>query len=72
METEVHCKKSEMLLVKYVSPDGQMRHNRLWNGGTGTGTIKLWRKRPGNWLEVIDEIEATHIGCEYGEYCPAE
>ena len=67
METEVFCRKKDMLLVNYESPDGAKRHNRLWNGGTGWGTIKLYDKISGQ-LQLTDEIEATHIGCEYGEY----
>lgn len=68
METEVSCLKSEMLLVNYESPDGCKRHNKLWNGGTGTGLIRLYKKTQ-NGSELIDEIEALSIGCEYGEYC---
>jgi hypothetical protein len=76
METFVECDKSKMLLVNYESPDGQKRHNRLWNGGTGTGTVKLYRKHglqgrlfgSAKKLELLDEIEARHIGCEWGEY----
>ena len=40
-----------------------MRHKRLWNGGNGVGTVKLYRGR-----ELVDEIEARNVGCEYGEY----
>ena len=74
METSVECQKSQMLLVNYESPDGAKRHNRLWNGGTGTGTVKLWKKKGlfgtrESRLQLIDEIEARHIGCEWGEYC---
>ena len=55
-----------MLLVNYEAPDGSKKHNRLWNGGNGYGVVKLYeRKHEG--LELIDEIEATHVGCEYGE-----
>ena len=67
METEVHCLKRDMLLVNYEAPDGSKHHNRLWNGGNGWGTIRLSEKHNGL-LSLIDEIEATHIGCEYGEY----
>ena len=63
MITDITCKKEEMVLVNYEAPDGSKRHNRLWNGGNGRGTVKLYR---GN--ELIDEVEAGHIGCEYGEY----
>ena len=67
METEVFCRKRDMLLVNYEAPDGSKRHNRLWNGGNGWGTVKLYDKIDGEFVPV-DEIEATHIGCEYGEY----
>jgi hypothetical protein len=67
METEVYCKKSDMLFVNYEAPDGSKKHNRLWNGGNGRGTIRLYDRRDGK-LVLTDEIEATHIGCEYGEY----
>ena len=71
METEIWCKKSDMLLVNYEAPDGSKHHNHLWNGGNGRGTIKLYDKEGGE-LKLVDEIEATHIGCEYGEYGDAE
>ena len=67
METEIYCQKKDMLLVNYEAPDGQKRHNKLWNGGNGCGTIKLYDKK-GSEIVLVDEIEATHIGCEYGEY----
>ena len=67
METEVFCKKKDMLLVNYEAPDGKKLHNRLWNGGNGWGTVKLY-DRTDNGFELVDEIKATHIGCEYGEY----
>ena len=67
MDTEVFCRKSDMLLVNYEAPDGEKRYSRLWNGGNGEGVIKLYERR-GRELELIDEIQATHVGCEYGEY----
>ncbi len=67
MVTRVRCKKAEMLLVNYESPDGKKRHNRLWNGGTGTGNVKIYRKHCGN-LIMIDDIAMKHVGCEYGQY----
>ncbi len=69
METEVFCRKADMLFVNYEAPDGTKRHNRLWNGGNGWGTVKLYDKKDGEFV-LVDEIEATHIGCEYGEYDP--
>ncbi|NTV90775.1 MAG: hypothetical protein HGA22_10535 [Clostridiales bacterium] len=67
IEVRCRCPKSEMLLVNYEAPDGQKRHNRLWNGGTGTGTVKLYRKTGGK-PELIDDVEFRNLGCEYGEY----
>ena len=67
METEVMCRKKDMLFVNYEAPDGSKKHNKLWNGGNGWGTIKLYDKSDEG-LVLVDEIEATHIGCEYGEY----
>jgi hypothetical protein len=71
METEIHCRKADMLFVNYEAPDGSKKHNRLWNGGNGWGTVKLYEKQ-GEGLILVDELEATHVGCEYGEYSQAE
>lgn len=67
MVTEVHCLKKDMLHINYEAPDGSKKHNRLWNGGNGWGTIRLYDRINGK-LKLTDIIEATHIGCEYGEY----
>ncbi len=67
METEIFCRKADMLLVNYEAPDGTKKHNHLWNGGNGWGTVKLYEKKDGKEV-LLDEIEATHVGCEYGEY----
>ena len=64
MITDITCEKEDMLLVNYEAPDGQKRHNRLWNGGNGTGTVQLFHKG-----KLIDRIHAENIGCEWGEYC---
>lgn len=69
MKTMVHCKKKDMLLINYEAPDGTKRHNRLWNGGNGKARIKLYEKtKNSKVLILIDDIEARHVGCEYGEY----
>jgi len=67
MVSDIRCKKNEMLLVNYEAPNGKKLHNRLWNGGTGVGTVKLYR-RLGKKEDLIDELDARNIGCEYGEY----
>ena len=66
MVTDITCEKKDMLLVNYEAPNGKKLHNRLWNGGNGRGTVKLYRRG-----KLIDEIAAENIGCEYGEYCEA-
>ena len=66
MVTDITCEKKDMLLVNYEAPNGKKLHNRLWNGGNGRGTVKLYRRG-----KLIDAIAAENIGCEYGEYCEA-
>lgn len=68
MVTDVTCEKKDMLLVNYEAPNGLKLHNRLWNGGNGKGTVKLYGRHLGNEY-LIDEVTALNIGCEYGEYC---
>ena len=67
MITDVTCPKAEMLLVNYEAPNGTKRHNRLWNGGTGIARVQLFEKRKGDY-QLVDDIRAGNVGCEYGEY----
>ncbi len=67
MQTNIHCKKKDMILVAYEAPDGSKRHNRLWNGGNGEGWIRLYEKKDGEKL-LIDVINAKNVGCEYGVF----
>ena len=46
-----------------ATTDGAHRHQRLWNGGTGKGTVTIYRCG-----RLIDRIYAENVGCEYGEY----
>ena len=63
MVTDITCQKKDMLLVNYEAPDGAKRHDRLWNGGNGTGTVYLYHQNV-----LVDEVLAYNVGCEYGEY----
>ena len=63
MITDIRCKKEDMILINYESPDGEKRHNRLWNGGNGEGKVALYHKN-----KLVDEIICRNVGCEYGEY----
>ena len=67
METEIFCRKEDMLFINYEAPDGARRHRHLFNGGNGWGTVRLY-DRTDHGLTLVDEVEATHVGCEYGEY----
>lgn len=62
----VTCPKEEMLFINYEAPNGKKLHNRLWNGGTGTGKLKLYHK-DGQEYKLIDIVEFANTGCEYGE-----
>ena len=63
MVTDITCQKKDMLLINYEAPTGEKRHNRLWNGGNGEGSIKLYHKG-----KLVDSIHCENIGCEYGEF----
>ncbi len=65
VEIEIKCKKSDMLLINYESPDGYKRHNKLWNGGNGVGTVKIYDKKK---KKLIHDLSVFNVGCEYGEY----
>jgi len=67
VDYDITCAKNEMLLINYEAPDGTRRHTRLWNGGTGKGTVKLYAKKFGRRIPV-DTLRAENVGCEYGEY----
>ncbi len=67
MVTDIVCPKDEMLLINYEAPTGAKRHNRLWNGGTGQGTVRLYEK-VGATRVLVDTVHAKSVGCEYGEY----
>lgn len=63
MVSDITCEKKDMLLVNYMAPNGKKLHNRLWNGGNGKGTVKLYHCG-----RLVDEVDAENVGCEYGEY----
>lgn len=63
MVADFTCEKKDMLLVNYEAPNGEKRHNRLWNGGNGKGTILLYEHG-----KLVDENAAENTGCEYGEF----
>ncbi|MCF0117948.1 MAG: hypothetical protein HUJ61_07910 [Bacilli bacterium] len=65
--TDVTCLKKDMLFVNYESPLGEKKHNKLWNGGNGTGIMKQYRKVKKGW-QLVRTLTIKNIGCEYGEF----
>ena len=63
MVTDITCEKKDMLLIHYEAPNGKMLHRRLWNGGNGRGTVKLFHRG-----RLVDEVRCEKVGCEYGTY----
>ncbi|MBQ5952136.1 MAG: hypothetical protein IJL66_08320 [Lachnospiraceae bacterium] len=68
LDTRISCKKKDMLNINYEAPTGLKRHNRLWNGGNGTGVLRLYKRSLFGKDKLIDVVHAEGIGCEYGEY----
>ena len=66
-ELTLECPREEMLLINYEAPNGKKLHNKLWNGGTGYGEIRLYHKNGKNKV-LVDHIKIENSGCEYGEY----
>ncbi len=65
--TEIKCPKKEMLFVNYETPKGEKKFNKLWNGGTGFGRVKLYRKKYFGKKDLIDTWIVRNVGCEWGE-----
>ncbi len=66
LQIEFKCRKADMLLVNYENPKGEKNHNKLWNGGHAFGKVKFFKKEKK--MVLIDELDGSFGGCEYGEY----
>lgn len=58
------CPKADMLSLRYEDPDGRRTPAPLLGGGTGTGTILLYRRIPGG-KQLLDTLSMENIFCEY-------
>jgi tocopherol cyclase len=67
IEINFTCPKSHMQLFNYENPQGEKNHTQLWNGGHGSGTVRLYKKRGAGYI-LIDTMQGTLGGCEYGRY----
>ncbi len=68
LDIDGYCNRNETLFVNYESPLGKKNFDRLWNGGTGFGELKLFQKTKGKTLEIVEQAKFSNAGCEYGEY----
>lgn len=66
LEIRFKCPKNTMIRVNYENPAGIKHYNALWNGGFAEGEVVFSKKINGRW-EVIDVLDGTMGGCEYGE-----
>lgn len=69
MYTDIRCARKDMVSIRLEAPDGRSGYRDFWQGSEGCGSIKLYRKslkKDWKW-ELVDEIEAAHVGCEYAD-----
>jgi hypothetical protein len=67
IEINFTCPKSHMQLFNYENPQGEKNYTELWNGGHGAGTVRFYKKRGQGYI-LIDTLQGTLGGCEYGRY----
>ena len=68
IEIEFTNPKSEMVEIVYENPAGHVPLAHLWNGGTASGSVRLYKKsgsRAQTW-ELVDWLEGTFGQGEYG------
>ena len=58
------CTKEQMMKLHYESPDNARYRNPLWAGGTGIGTIEIYRLADGS-KELLDTLHMDGALCEY-------
>lgn len=66
LDLDAYCPKDETLFVNYENPMGVKTFERLWNGGTGYGNFKLFKKK-GKTIELLEDVAMQNVGLEYGE-----
>lgn len=66
MDIAVKCKLSELLSMNLEAPCGTKNYDRLQSGGTGYGTIKLYKRVNGR-SRLVDYIKLGNVYCGYGE-----
>ena len=67
IEIVAACKKKDMHITGYESPTGIRKLKKLWNAGTATVQIKLYKLVNGKRI-LVDEMRGHNALCEYGEH----
>lgn len=60
IEIDVSCRKQDMLLTRYESPDGLRTRRRFWTGGNGRGSIRYVK-----WGRVLTDLKIDNVNCGF-------
>ena len=63
------CKKSDMLHLRYETPDGRLPRLPLWAGAAGIGTVRLYRHTQSG-RELLDTLYMENALCIYQNESP--
>ena len=67
LKIDFSCPKEKMLLINYENPQGEKKHDKLWNGGHAEGTVSLYKR--GFFKDTLIETFTGNLaGCEYGAH----
>lgn len=65
LDVDVYCRIKDLFNRLIELPDNTRRVMSILEGATGTGEVKLYRRR-GNSLEQIEQAKLTKVLCEFG------
>ena len=68
VELDFRCAKADMILLRIEDPRGRQRHNRLWNGGTASGVLRLFAREGLRRWRLVETLQGSMAACEYGHY----
>ena len=64
IKLSVNCTKEQMMALLYETPDGILPTAKLFSGGTGNGTLELYRCTGGK-AQLIDILAIEDALCQY-------
>lgn len=64
VKISVNCLKDDMLPLMYETPDGTVRRRPLYAGGSGIGTIELYRIVPEG-RQLVDTVTIRNTFCAF-------